>query len=487
MTFRQQLTDYINACFTGLWVHTFEPDEAQTAILNVATEKEWHCLLWDIARGHGTPTDRSNPGDPLAPFAAAAEAAMHNDKDDTTIIVLHNYHKYLSNPMVAQRLFNEIIEGKARRLFFVVLSPTTQIPQELEKVFVILEHTLPDRQQIEQIAKELLADDKNQVTVSPNVIEAAAGLTHYEAEGAFSLSIARHGDILEQEIWELKMSALKKSGLLEMYRGKETFADLGGMEALKGFCKRALNPSKVKPKGILLLGVPGTGKSAFAKALGNETGRPTLTLDIGSLFGSLVGQTEQQVRQALKIADAMAPCILFVDEIEKALSGQGTNNDGGAATRMFGTLLTWLNDHTTDVFFIATCNDLSQLPKEFSRAERFDAIFFLDMPTEDERAQIWQMYEEQFQVFRVGQQFPPDQQWTGAEIKACCRLAALLQTTLAEAAKNIVPVAKTAADKVSGLREWASGKCLSASTGGIYSNKQPTAINGKRRQIAIKD
>src|SRR5581483_7353621 len=179
-------------------------------------------------------------------------------------------------------------------------------------------------------------------------------------------------------------------------------------------CRRALTPGKsVKPRGILLLGVPGTGKSAFAKALGNETGRPTLLLDVGSLLGSLVGQSESNLRQALRIADAMSPCLLFVDEIEKALSGVGSQGDSGVATRMFGALLTWLSDHTTDVFFVGTSNDVSKLPPEFTRAERFDAVYFLDLPTSEEKDLIWAMYRRQFGI-PESQARPDDTTWTGA-------------------------------------------------------------------------
>ncbi len=235
---------------------------------------------------------------------------------------------------------------------------------------------------------------------------------------------------------------------------------------------------------MLLLGVPGTGKSAFAKALGRETGRPTLTLDVGALLGSLVGQTEQNVRQALKIADAMAPCILFVDEIEKALSGVGGSgsSDSGVSARLFGTLLQWMNDHTSDVYLIATCNDISKLPPEFSRAERFDAVVFLDLPGRDEKEIIWRMYLDAFEL-DANQRLPEDNNFTGAEIRACCRLAALLDEPLVQAAQNVVPVAVTAAESVQKLRTWASGRCLSAGAPGIYSHK-PTSKGKARRRVS---
>ncbi len=176
---------------------------------------------------------------------------------------------------------------------------------------------------------------------------------------------------------------------------------------------------------MLLLGAPGSGKSACAKALGNETGRPTLMLDVGSLMGSLIGQTEERTRQALRIADAMAPCVIMIDELEKALSGVGSTGDSGVSSRMFGTLLTYLSDHESDVFIVASANDISKLPPELSRAERFDAVFFLDLPGHDERRTIWRMYIRKFGL-DPDQRIPQDRDWVGAEIRSCCRLAALL-------------------------------------------------------------
>lgn len=228
------------------------------------------------------------------------------------------------------------------------------------------------------------------------------------------------------------------------------------------------------PRGILLLSPPGCGKSQFCQALGNEVGRPTLILDIGSLMGSLVGQSEANLRQALRTIDAMAPVVCMVDELEKALSGVGSQGDSGVSTRLFGTLLTYLSDHESDVFFVATSNDISKLPPELSRAERFDGIFCLDLPAPAEKDQIWAIYRQQFGI-PESQVRPDDTSWSGAEIRSCCRLSALLDVTLTQAAHNIVPVAVTAAEQVERLRTWASGRCLSASSPGVYhkDGKEP--------------
>src|SRR5947207_4226725 len=153
---------------------------------------------------------------------------------------------------------------------------------------------------------------------------------------------------------------------------------------------------------------------------------------------SLVGQSEGNLRQALRIADAMSPCVLFVDELEKALAGLGSQGDSGVSTRLFGTLLTWLSDHTSDVFFVGTSNDISKLPPEFARAERFDGVFFLDLPSSAEKDAIWALYRGQFGI-PAAQTRPDDTSWTGAEVKACCRLAALLDVPLTQAAHQVVP------------------------------------------------
>jgi SpoVK/Ycf46/Vps4 family AAA+-type ATPase len=355
---------------------------------------------------------------------------------------------------------------------------------ELEKHFVVLEHALPDRTQLERIAHELTSDspqDMPQGEDLQRVLDAAAGLTRYEAEGSFALSLTRHNALRPESIWELKAQALKKNNLLTLHRGGECFDDLGGLANLKDFCRRALRTGRsVKPRGVLLLGVPGTGKSAFARALGNETGRPTLLLDVGALLGSLVGQSEGNLRQALRVADAMSPCVLFVDELEKALAGVGSQGDSGVSTRLFGTLLTWLSDHTTDVFFVGTSNDISKLPPEFARAERFDGVFFLDLPTAAEKEAIWAMYRRSFGI-PDSQARPDDTSWTGAEVRSCCRLAALLDVPLTQAAHHLVPVAVTAAEQVERLRAWASGRCLSASAPGVYRRDGEQAPKPGRR------
>ena len=491
MSLSEQLADHVRACFTGIWIESHEHEDALRDILQLCHNEEWSLATWDIDRGLRLPgretASGASGGDPLAAIRALNSLASENR---SALLVLPNFHRLLNSAEVVQALANQIVAGKQNRTFVVILSPVVQVPVELEKLFVVLEHNLPNREQLEAIARGIAENEELPTgTELQTVLDAASGLTRYEAEGAFSLSVTRHGRVTAEPLWELKSQMLRKSGLLQLHRGGSGFDSLGGLQALKVFCKRSLlqpgrsNPLK-RPRGTLLLGVPGVGKSAFAKSLGTETHRPTLLLDVGALFGSLVGQSEQNMRQALRIAEAMAPCILYLDEVEKGLSGMASSgqSDSGTSSRLFATFLTWLNDHESDVYVIATCNDVSKLPPEFSRAERFDGIFFLDLPGPTEKRAIWDLYLGQFELDRE-QALPSDEQWTGAEIRACCRLAALLDVPLKEAARQIVPVAVTAAESVERLRTWATGRCLSAEQPGLYS-RSAVATDAPRRRVS---
>jgi hypothetical protein len=471
------LTDYIRAAFAGIWVQTYEPDEAHREIAAIAEEQKWTVAAWDVARGmHGN--GNAGQGDPLYPLKLVQHGTTPR------LVILWNYHRFLNQPMVIQNLFNCVIAGKQSRDFYIVLSHSTQLPPELDKVFVVLEHELPDAHALATIANEC-EDGEHTYTSSMPPILAAAGLTRYEAEGSFALSLARHGHLQPDEVWELKRSMLKKSGLLEMHRGDNSFTDVLGADEWKQFCRDVMQPSgdpELRALGTLLLGPSGTGKSALCKALGKETGRPMVRLLTDKLKTSGYGDTEQRMGQVLRTVDAMAPCIFMADEIDKLFAGAGRKGDPGATLAALGVLLEWLNDHTSDVFTVMTCNDISEMPPEFSRAERFDGTFFIDLPTEPERAAIRDLYMRKYQL--PPQDLPDDTNWTGAEWKACCRLARLRRIPLANAGQFIIPVASSSADKVSALREWASGRCLSASHPGIYNHNRTHAAPKGRRSIA---
>ncbi len=486
----QRLSEYIAAAFTGIWIQSFEHEDALTEIAKLCRQHKWSLAVWDVDRGLQAGDASPQGGGTSDPVAAIKSINALAKEDSSALLILPNFHRFLGSAEIVQALAHQIHQGKQNRTFVVILSPLVQIPLELERQFVVIEHELPSRQQLQEIAAGIATDQGEM----PNgehlakLLDAACGLSRFEAEGAFSLSLVRLGHLDPAAVWELKTQSLQKSGLLSLHRGHETFDDLGGLEAMKAFCLKALRTRQdgdgITPRGILLLGVPGTGKSAFAKALGNQTGRPTLVMDVGALMGSLVGQTEQNVRTALRIADAMAPCLLFVDEVEKALAGAVSSGvtDSGVSARLLGSLLTWMSDHESDVFVVTTSNNIAALPPEFSRAERFDAVYFLDLPTEAERQAIWKIYLSKFAIAK--QSLPEDNNWTGAEIRSCCRLASLLGVPLADAARNVVPVAATAAETIERLRTWACGRCLSANMQGLYNRSHPAAATPVKRRVA---
>jgi SpoVK/Ycf46/Vps4 family AAA+-type ATPase len=499
MTLSERLSEYVRACFTGLWIRTFEPEDALAEIARLCRQNGWTLAAWDIDRGLSLAGQTSESGtiaNATDPLAAIRALGALGSSDGTALLVLRNFHRFLGSAEVVQALDSQLVAGKQARTFLVVLAPLVQIPIELERQVVVLEHDLPDRDQLLRLARGVATepgDLPEDHAALERILDAAAGMTRAEAENAFALSLVRAENcraarqrsedqprITPEVLWELKMADLKKSGLLEMYRGGETFADLGGLENLKRFCLQALrSPSRrARPRGVLVLGVPGTGKSAFAKALGNEVGRPTILLDLGKLKGSLVGLTEERTRQALRILSATRPNIAFADEIEKGLAAvQGSGvSDSGVSAGQFGTLLSHMADHAGDSFFVFTANDVAKLPPEFTRAGRLNAIFFVDLPGPEERERIWSIHLGKF-ALDPKQRRPNDRDWSGAEIATCCETADLLGISLVEAAQYLVPVAVTAGESIERLRQWAAGRCLAADRLGLYT--RGTEATGK--------
>ena len=487
--------ELVHACFSGIYIQSLEPDEALRELAQLAQRESWRLGAWDCETGLSLPEqeltlpDLNGITDPLAVLRAAGQLSAGAS---TTLLVFRNLHRFLGATDLLESVARQVACGKHTRTFIVILAPVVILPPEIEKQFIVVEHELPSREQLSEIASAIAQDDE--LPTGPDlsaVLDSAAGLTRAEAEGAFSLSIVRHGRLDPSCVWDVKSQQLKKSGLVTIHRGDETFSQLGGLDSLKGFCRRAMRPQattadgrRARPRGVLLLSPPGCGKSQFAKALGSETRRPTVVLDIGALLGSLVGQSESNIRAALKLADAMAPCVLFCDELEKALAGASGSGqtDSGVTARGFGARLTWLNDHDTDVFFVVTCNDVSRLPPECARAERFDGVFFLDLPDREQKDRIWELYLRHYGLPATEPQ-PDDPGWTGAEIKSCCRLARLLDVPLRQAAEHVVPVALTAHDRIEALRQWASGRCLSADRPGVYVRPTTDSVRGRTRTL----
>ena len=316
---KTQLSEYIRACFTGIWITSHEQHEAIQEIAELCRDEQWQLACWNIETGMSIGGEHTNESG-ADPLVAIRSVKSLSASDATTVLVVQNFHRFMQSPEIVQALAHQIIAGKQDRTIVVVLAPVIQIPAELEKMFVVLDHAMPDREQLEMILREIATEDGDLPDERglAQVLDASAGLTRMEAENAYSLSLVREEKIAASTVWEIKTQTLKKSGLLSLSRGTDDFSTLGGMSALKAFCKRALlqpsrdNPLK-RPRGVMLLSPPGCGKSQFCKLLGNEVGRPVLTLDVGSLMESLVGQSEERTRQALAVVDAMAPCVLMID------------------------------------------------------------------------------------------------------------------------------------------------------------------------------
>lgn len=491
MTLASRMNELIRAGFSGIWISSHEHQDAIADLAAMAREEGWQLATWNIERGLHAVGNVAITAEASDPLAAVRAVTTPTGEDATSIFVLENFHRFLGSAEIVQAVSHAVFLGKLNRSFLVILSPMVQLPPELEKLFVTVEHELPGREQLLEIAQGIAteAGELPEGRELDDVLDAASGLTRYEAEGAYSLSLVRHGKLAPAAIWELKTQTLKKSGLLTLYRGGNNFESLGGLNSLKAFTRRALihrGPSRdrVKPRGVMLLSPPGCGKSEFCKTLGNEVGRPVLILDVGSLMGSLVGQSEERTRQALATVDAMAPCVLMIDEVEKAFAGaSGNSGDSGVSSRMFGSFLSWLNDHESDVFVVCTANDIQKLPPEFVRAERFDAVYFLDLPDRKQKDEIWSLYLKRYGL-DASEPRPKDELWTGAEIKSCCRLAALLDSPLMRVAENVVPVAVTSGESVERLRQWADGRCLSAEHLGVY---RAISKQAKRRRVVSTD
>lgn len=310
------IKDLIYAGFSAIWHRSVELDEAQLDLTKVCDQEGWTWYVWDCVRGLRF-IDKDTKmwkgfeksQNPLAPVT---QDFPKTEEDQRNVVLLHNYHRFLENPQVVQAVINAALRGKSVSTHYVVLSPVSEMPVELERTFTVVEHPLPGEKELSSIAEELARDAS--VPIEQGSIEAAKGLTRKQAENAFSLSIRNHGKVEAGEVWDLKRGFVNDRGYLSFSRGGPGFDSIGGLHNLKDFTKRILRKdSKVPPKGVMLLGPPGCGKSAFCRALGNETGRPTLTLDFGALFHKHVGETERQLRDALGIIDAIGQSVVFVD------------------------------------------------------------------------------------------------------------------------------------------------------------------------------
>ena len=348
-----------------------------------------------------------------------------------------------------------------------MISPLIQIRPELEKMFTVIDLELPGEETLFHLQMELAKSVK--VEPNPESVRAARGLTEFEAETAFALSLVKEGRFSTRVIAEAKAQMIRKSGLMEFWEPAH-IADVGGLDNLKTFIRnrsKAFSPGNgtlPKPKGILLVGIPGTGKSLSCKATASILGWPLIRLDIGALKNSLVGESERRMRQATGVIDAFGEAVVWVDEAEKAFAGSKSSGetDSGTTASMFGHFLCWMQETKTPVLIMATANDISKLPPEFLRAGRFDAIFFVDLPTPAERKEIIEIMNRKYGTDISAEFADKLNGFTGAEIEQLTKDC--LFDGLDAAMEAIVPLSRTMREEVQNLRDWARTRARFANT-----------------------
>jgi len=412
---------------------------------------------------------------------------------EDSIILLQDYHQFFDdpNPILVRQLKDQIRIGKTQGKVIIVAGCRLKLPPELEREFTIVEFALPDADALRRVLNGII-ESKPDLRI-PNDQEMAAltdsarGLTTTEAEDAFALSIVESGTLNTTIVAREKAQAVKKNGLLELIETNESLESIGGLDVLKDWLlkrREAFTPEAVAyglptPKGVLMLGVAGCGKSLTAKATASVFKVPLLRLDAGRIFAGLVGQSESNLRSVIQTAEAIAPCCLWIDELEKGFAGSKSSGstDGGTSSRVFGSFLSWMQEKKSPVFIVATANDVSQLPPELLRKGRWDELFFIDLPNREERSAIWDIQISKFRrdpgAFDIPQLSKSTEGFTGSEIeqvvvdalyRAFDRGEEPTDLTIGQVLVDFVPLSKLMSEPVTALRTWAKGRARAATS-----------------------
>jgi SpoVK/Ycf46/Vps4 family AAA+-type ATPase len=412
-----ELEVLIRARYPIIYIVSWEERRVEESLRQVAARRKKKLYGWTVTKGVVSLDSLKPVGvDPTAKDPVQALEYVASSRD-SAIFVLKDFHPFLdeirsspNNAVVARKLRDIATELKESRKTLVILSPVLQFPPELEKDITVLDYALPTLEELDQSLERVIRSAKSQASVKlklneeerERVLKAAQGLTCTEAENVFAKSLVMAGKLDLDIIVSEKKQIIRKSRILEYYESKENFDYVGGMAELKewlrkrglAFSERARHFGLPEPRGLLLLGVQGAGKSLLAKAVASQWQLPLLKLDMGRVFSELVGSSEQNMRTVLSTAESVAPCLLWLDELEKGLAGTASSHrsDAGTAARVFGSLLTWMQEKTSPVFVIATANDINLLPPEALRKGRFDEIFFIDLPEAEERQEIFAIH-----------------------------------------------------------------------------------------------
>lgn len=409
------------------------------------------------------------------------------EENESYYFILENFNLYLNNPDIINLLFEICKMKRITQKSLIIESSEVCLPTPLAKEIVVLNMPLPNRTFIKKIAESVIINynlPASNYCITPELLNSVLGLTTTEVNLAFIKAVEKFGKLDNSTINYLiseKEHIIKKDGLLEYYHTDENMDNVGGLANLKKWLNLRSNAftDKAKefgidtPKGVMLLGLPGCGKSLTAKCIAATWKYPLLRFDLGKVFGGVVGQSEANMRRALDVAKTVAPCVLWIDEIEKGLSGLSSSDraDGGTASRVFGSLLTWMQEKTEPVFVVATANNIEALPPELLRKGRFDEIFFVDLPSKEERKEIFKIHIENkhrdVDNFDLEMLANKTNGLTGSEI------ASLISESLFDAfstgkelesydiiknREKITPLSTIMAEKITSLRSWAKNR-----------------------------
>jgi AAA+ superfamily predicted ATPase len=494
---KSELDLYIRARYPLLWVVTAEEQRALQEIEALAQEQRKRLLLWSATVGLVNPAaperEDTSRRDPLVLLKTIL------DDQEPGLWVLRDFHPFLKDPVVVRRLRELAFALGASAKTIILLGPVLKIPPELEKEVTVIDFELPNAAQLQALVEGVVNKLRSANRVDPSLdrrqqarlVQACLGLTETEASNALAKAIVQAGGVLGSDAVEAvtaeKKQIIRKSGLLEYYDNTELIDNVGGLDTLKEWLRKRVRAFTDEarafglpaPKGILLVGVQGCGKSLIARSVASMWRLPLLRLDAGRLFSSLVGSSEENLRQAIKTAESVAPAVLWVDEIEKGFSGVGSSNvsDAGTAARVFGGFITWLQEKQKPVFVVATANDISNLPPELVRKGRFDEIFFVDLPNAAERADIWRIHltkrnrdPNQFDLTTLAM---ASEGLSGAEIEQAV-IAGLYEAfdanrpltmnDLLDVLNETVPLSTMMREELEALRAWARQRARNAST-----------------------
>jgi len=488
-TKERQIEILIRSSYPIIYVTTYEERRALATLRRVSEIVQMSLQTWTVSEGLVNDQGKVQAAD------AYRVLDMIMAHHDPSIFVLQDYHYYMNEPAVVRKLRDVVMAFRRTRRTLIILSPVFTLPVELEKDITLVDYELPSPEELMIVLERMIKQAQDQqcvVTLDSDgrdqLVKAMQGLTESQAENVLARCLVTDRTLDLEDLSTIlreKEQIIRKSGILEFYSSPEDFQGIGGLNVLKdwfnrrkeAFTERARQFGLPAPKGILLLGVPGCGKSLCAKALAAEWDKPLLRFDVGRIFGGLVGQSEQNMRMAIKVAESVAPAILWIDEIEKGFSGmQGRGDGGGVVSRVFGTLITWMQEKTAPVFIIATANDISQLPPELMRKGRFDELFFVDLPFVDEREEIFRIHikkcNRNSDDFALKELAQTADDFSGAEIEqvvisalydAFSNGTELTSELLLKSIRESTPLSKTMEEQIDALRNWAETRCRCAS------------------------